>query len=189
MAVTLAARPVGRAHPGHSAAAMPSRTVFVLGLDYDVKGEIHWTSAVSGILDGIYSPFKVEPTRRVRSAGGTVDMAWPVIVRLNYWVTIPHRAPPDLHTRCSRLEVLRRDGWTCAYCGGFANTVDHVFPESRGGGWTWGNLVGACSACNEAKGAKTPEEAGMRLLWDPRVDTGQYAGVQAEVWRILLADV
>ncbi|MDF1488731.1 HNH endonuclease [Tessaracoccus caeni] len=174
-----------RAFPTHGIQPSRTNTVFVIGLDYDVKGEVHWTSAVSGILDGIYSPFKVEPTRRVRSAGGTVDMAWPIIVRLNYWVTIPHRKAPDLHTRCSRLDVLRRDGWTCAYCGDYANTVDHVLPDSRGGGWTWGNLVAACGGCNEFKAARTPEEAGMKLLWDPRVDVTQYAGVQAEVWRSL----
>lgn len=174
-----------RAFPTHGIQPSRTNTVFVVGLDYDVKGEVHWTSAVSGILDGVYSPFKVEQTRRVRSAGGTVDMAWPIIVRLNYWVTIPHRKAPDLHTRCSRLDVLRRDGWTCAYCGDYANTVDHVLPESRGGGWTWGNLVAACGNCNEFKAAQTPEEAGMKLLWDQRVDVTQYAGVQAEVWRIL----
>lgn len=181
MGVTLKARP----HITGDALAEHTRSTFVIGLDYDVKGEIHWTSAVTGLLDGIYSPFKGHATRRVRSAGGTVDMPWPLIVRLNYWVDVPYRRAPDLHTRCSRLKVLRRDGWTCAYCGQYARTVDHVFPESRGGAWTWGNLVAACNPCNETKAARTPEEAGMRLLWDPRVDDGQYAGVQAEVWRIL----
>lgn len=160
-------------------------TVFVIGLDYDVKGEVEWTSAVTGILDDVYSPFKVHPTRRIHSAGGTVDMPWPLIVRLNYWVDIPFRRAPDLHSRASRVDVLRRDGWTCAYCGGHARTVDHLIPESRGGGWTWGNLVAACAACNCLKADRTPNEAGMRLLWDPRVATSQYAGVQAEVWRIL----
>ncbi len=160
-------------------------TSFVIGLDYDVKGEVHWTSAVTGILDGIYSPFKVHQTHRVRSAGGGVDMAWPLIVRLNYWVDIPFRRVPDLHSRPSRFDILRRDGWTCAYCGGYANTVDHLFPACRGGGWTWGNLVAACAACNQLKADRTPDEAEMRLLFDPRVDQREYAGVQAEVWRIL----
>ena len=32
---------------------------------------------------------------------------------------------------------------------------------------------------------RTPDEAEMRLLFDPRVDQREYAGVQAEVWRIL----
>lgn len=162
-----------------------TNTVFVLGLDYDVKGEISWTTAVVGIIEGIYTPFKVHSSKRVRSAGGQIDMAHPIIVRLNYWVEIPHRRPIDLNTRASRLDILKRDGWTCAYCGEYANTVDHIQPESRGGGWLWGNLVAACQPCNGYKDARTPEEAGMKLLWNPKASSSEYAGVQAEVWRIL----
>ena len=134
-------------HIESSSLTQHTKTTFVIGLDYDVKGEITWTSAVIGILEGIYTPFKVHETKRVRSAGGDVDMAWPIIVRLNYWVEIPHRKPVDLSTKASRYDILRRDGWTCAYCGAFANTVDHILPESRGGAWSWGNLVAACVSC------------------------------------------
>lgn len=172
-------------HIDESSVQTHTKTTFVLGLDYDVKGEITWTAAVIGILEGIYTPFKVHETKRIRSAGRGVDMAWPIIVRLNYWVDIPHRKAPDLNTRASRHDILRRDGWTCAYCGEFANTVDHILPESRGGEWTWGNLVAACVKCNGSKDNLTPEEAGMTLLWNPRVSNSEYAGVQAEVWRIL----
>ena len=87
----------------HQPIPQPSSTVFVIGLDYDVKGETHWTNAVTGILDGIYTPFKVHETRRVRSAGGGVDMPWPVIVRLYYWVDIPVRRAPELTSRASRV--------------------------------------------------------------------------------------
>ena len=176
-------------HIESEALSQHSKTTFVVGLDYDVKGEISWTTAVMGILEGIYTPFKVHETKRVRSAGGDVDMAWPVIVRLNYWVEIPHRKAPDLYSRASRTDILRRDGWTCAYCGQYGNTVDHIYPESRGGGWTWGNLVAACVTCNGRKDNLTPEEAGMRLLWDPSVSNSEYAGVQAEVWRILESSI
>lgn len=185
MTIRLRQRPHGDIAP--ASLQEHSATTFVIGLDYDVKGEVHWTRAVTGILDDVYSPFKVHSTRRVRSAGGSVDMGWPVIVRLNHWVEIPFRRAPDLHSRASRFDILRRDGWTCAYCGGFAGTVDHIFPACRGGGWTWGNLVAACAGCNQDKADRTPDEAGMRLLFDPRVDVRQYAGVQAEVWRMLKA--
>ena len=160
-------------------------TVFVIGLDYDVKDAIHWTEAVTGILGKTHVPFKVHPTKRVRSAGGTVDMAWPVIVRLKYWHDVPFKRAVHLDATASRHDILRRDGWTCAYCAGYASTVDHVYPESRGGGWTWGNLVAACFRCNGEKDDRTPEEAGMKLLWNPRAQDLKYAGVQAEVWRIL----
>jgi hypothetical protein len=48
-----------------------------------------------------------------------------------------------------------------------ARPMLHVMPESRGGPWTWTNLVSACGACNNRKAARTPEEAGMPLVYLP----------------------
>ena len=61
--------------------------------------------------------------------------------------------------------ILRRDGFICQYvgCDHKATTVDHVVPRCQGGQSTWSNLVGCCRACNERKGGRTPEQAGMRL--------------------------
>ncbi len=42
-------------------------------------------------------------------------------------------------------------------------------PESRGGRATWMNLVAACGPCNLAKADRTPEQAGMPLLYLPYV--------------------
>ena len=69
--------------------------------------------------------------------------------------------------RTTREKILRRDKHLCAYCGGHANTWDHVMPASRGGGNTWFNCVAACGPCNWDKGDRTPEEARLRLLWEP----------------------
>lgn len=64
--------------------------------------------------------------------------------------------------------LFARDNHTCLYCGGrFTRrqlTRDHVFPQGRGGGDNWENVVTACSHCNVTKGCRTPEEAGMPLL-------------------------
>lgn len=59
--------------------------------------------------------------------------------------------------------VLRRDGYTCVYCGksDVALQLDHVNPRSRGGADTPDNLVACCKPCNTSKGAKTPEEWGF----------------------------
>ena len=46
--------------------------------------------------------------------------------------------------------------------------VPHVFPKSRGGPKTWDNIVTSCHKCNITKGARTPKEAGMILLKEPR---------------------
>lgn len=64
--------------------------------------------------------------------------------------------------------VLRRDRHTCAYCGHRATTVDHVRPRCQGGPTTWNNLVAACFPCNQRKGGRTPEQAGMPLRFSPR---------------------
>jgi 5-methylcytosine-specific restriction endonuclease McrA len=46
---------------------------------------------------------------------------------------------------------------------------EHIVPQSRGGRWTWMNLVTACAACNGRKANRTPEEAGMPLVYLPYV--------------------
>lgn len=39
----------------------------------------------------------------------------------------------------------------CHYCGGYADTVDHMVPLSQGGTSAMANLVSACMPCNAAK--------------------------------------
>lgn len=60
--------------------------------------------------------------------------------------------------------ILRRDEYTCQYCGDPGNTIDHITPVCQGGKSIWMNLVCACRACNQKKGGRTPEQAGMVLL-------------------------
>jgi 5-methylcytosine-specific restriction endonuclease McrA len=69
----------------------------------------------------------------------------------------------------SKKNILRRDNFTCQYCGATDNslTVDHVLPKSRGGKSNWINVVVACKLCNLKKGNRTPLEKGMRLLSKP----------------------
>jgi len=67
---------------------------------------------------------------------------------------------------CTKSAIKARDR-ACAYCGGAAETVDHVVPRSRGGELTWENAVAACLRCNHRKGNRTPDEAGMVLLVVP----------------------
>lgn len=67
--------------------------------------------------------------------------------------------------------LFRRDQHICAYCGGefdaYHLTRDHVIPSSRGGKDVWTNVVTSCGGCNRMKDARTPEEAGMKLLYVP----------------------
>ena len=91
----------------------------------------------------------------------------PSVIRLLEYRRIPHQ------TRAlSRKNILMRDRYTCQYCHKTFNTneltLDHVIPRSRAGETTWENLVACCHACNNRKGSRTPEEAGMRLARAPR---------------------
>lgn len=82
------------------------------------------------------------------------------------WVVVDWRQylPPrsrrgaDNRWKRLRLQVLKRDGWTCRYCGGPADHCDHVIPRSRGGSDDPSNLAAACGTCNRKKGAQTPRE-------------------------------
>jgi 5-methylcytosine-specific restriction endonuclease McrA len=101
------------------------------------------------------------PDRYVRSTSSR--QPWPSIVRLSLYVRIPYR-----RILLSRKNVLRRDQNTCQYCGSRDQlTIDHVHPKSRGGKDVWENLVAACVPCNNRKGSRTPEEAGIKLARQP----------------------
>ena len=64
-------------------------------------------------------------------------------------------------------------GKKCCYCGqegrkGDPLTVDHWQPRARGGTDRWENLVAAHLTCNQAKGDRTPAEAGLNPVYEPR---------------------
>ena len=69
--------------------------------------------------------------------------------------------------------LFARDRQLCAYCGvRFLLrdlSRDHVIPVSRGGRDVWTNSVTACRRCNTKKANRTPEAAGMPLLYVPYV--------------------
>lgn len=94
---------------------------------------------------------------------------YPKILRLVRYVYVKIKGSP----RYSRASVLRRDNFTCAFCGGAANTIDHIVPRSKGGESSWLNSISACKRCNERKRDRTPKEAGMKLLYEAYVPTHQ----------------
>lgn len=104
---------------------------------------------------------EVRDDRALRSV--RARFPWPSVVRLKGYVRVPYR-----RVLLTRRNVLRRDGHRCQYCGATDRlTLDHVLPRSRGGPDTWENLVAACVPCNNRKGNKTPDEAGMALARPP----------------------
>jgi 5-methylcytosine-specific restriction endonuclease McrA len=56
----------------------------------------------------------------------------------------------------ARLVVLARDGYTCAYCGQDATTVDHIQSIKSGGDpISLENMIACCARCNSAKGSRS----------------------------------
>ena len=65
-------------------------------------------------------------------------------------------------------------------------------PLSRGGRSEWTNVVTACVPCNSRKGNRYPEEAGMRLVRQPKKPAGHplmrasWIGRFHEEWKTFL---
>jgi 5-methylcytosine-specific restriction endonuclease McrA len=104
----------------------------------------------------------------------------PSVIRLHHYV----RRPTQPALTFSKKNILKRDGYTCQYCGrngGERMTIDHVIPRARGGRTVWDNVVSACRACNLRKGGRSPDEAGMRLLRRPSTPRSLfYFGILAQ---------
>lgn len=60
-------------------------------------------------------------------------------------------------TKKIRFAVMKRDNFTCQYCGahgeGVVLEVDHIIPISKGGTSDMDNLITACFDCNRGKGS------------------------------------
>ena len=96
----------------------------------------------------------------------SIAMLIPSVIRLQRYI----RRFPTNTISFNKKNILKRDGYTCQYCGrnsGERMTIDHVVPRSVGGKTIWENVVSACRSCNTRKGSRTPQQAGMRLLRKP----------------------
>lgn len=69
-------------------------------------------------------------------------------------------------SRKFRFEILKRDNFTCQYCGRGAPQVvleiDHIKPVILGGRNGRGNLLTACKDCNAGKG---PRPLNQTFVW------------------------
>jgi len=125
--------------------------------------------AVRLVLERKAELLETDAERRFRSERS--ELPFPVVIRLRRYVHVPLR----FRRQVTNTFLFARDGYTCQYCGRHRRelrgrqflTRDHVVPASRGGENVWGNVVTACSPCNNRKGDARPEEAGMPLLTVP----------------------
>jgi 5-methylcytosine-specific restriction endonuclease McrA len=140
------------------------KPVLVLNASYEPINICAARLALVLILKGVASAEELAPLQ-VHSARQVLRV--PSVIRLLEYRRIPHQ------TRAlSRKNILMRDRYTCQYCQrtlpSGEMTLDHVTPRSRHGETTWENLVACCHPCNNRKGSRTPEEAGMKLMRMPR---------------------
>lgn len=142
------------------------KAVEVFNADYRAFAQVSWMDAVKLLLrDAVHVIETHNPAVHIHSPSLVVEL--PVSVVLKKYANRPYKRP-DV-SKATRDGVLKRDKNTCGYCGGRATTIDHILPKSRGGEDTWLNLISACGSCNGFKRDRTPEEAGMSLLWEPYI--------------------
>lgn len=137
--------------------------VLVINADLGPLHRVSLRHAIRMLVRQVAEVHEAQPDRLI----GVYPM--PTVVRLVRYVVTKWRYSKG--PAWSRQGVLTRDNRACGYCGGHATTVDHILPRARGGKNTWRNTVASCYGCNQAKGDRTPAEAGMPLRTEPVTPT------------------
>jgi 5-methylcytosine-specific restriction endonuclease McrA len=149
---------------------MIRRTVLQLNASYEPLRIVSARKALTLVTKGVAV---VEVPTNIQVHAG---IFLPSVIRLRHYRNVPHKRPIP-----SRKNIFTRDGFRCLYCGAKAPRVtlelEHIFPKSRGGSSAWDNVCASCHACNQKKGDRTPEEAGMKLIHRPlpsTINTGRF---------------
>lgn len=137
--------------------------VLLLDRDCEPIKIIGWKRAVYLLFTG-KAEVLIEGTESVRSPSSSFNV--PSVIRqfakYKRKKTVPF----------TRINIFQRDNWVCQYCSKTCSTkqltFDHVVPTCQGGIASWTNIVSACKPCNGAKGGRTPLEAGMKLIRQPK---------------------
>jgi|TARA_R110002020_G_scaffold474479_1_gene706040 5-methylcytosine-specific restriction endonuclease McrA len=92
----------------------------------------------------------------------------PAVIRLvNYIFRMPWGI------KLTRTNLFIRDGGQCQYCRKKLNksrfTIDHIIPSSKGGNYSWENLVACCAKCNTYKGDSLLKDINLKLYKQPAV--------------------
>lgn len=125
------------------------------------EGQVAWT--LGGIVDVLHGGYNRMGVRSVLEVPSIIAIRGSSRIYL-----------PDVPVAVTRGKLFHRDQNMCAYCGGVYHPRDleaeHILPKSRGGEYSWMNLVASCRDCNQHKKKnRTPDEAGMPLLYLPYV--------------------
>lgn len=123
-----------------------------------------------GILRTVKTLLKILPVSTVTVEAGEFDFG---LLGRPWEYKYVHPLGPRYRQACTLAALVAAYGAKCCYCGQEARTgdpltVDHWQPRARGGTDRWGNLVAAHLSCNQAKRDRTPREAGLNPIYEPR---------------------
>jgi len=175
----VASSDVGVPEPAGGAPPPPwgKRRVLLLNTTFEPLTALPLRRAVVLVVCGKAEVVHGDPNG-IELHSATDSVVVPSVIRLATYVRVPYRARVPL----TRAGLMHRDRHRCAYCGGRAETIDHVIPRSRGGEHTWQNCVACCVKCNHRKADKLLSELGWRLRVVPRAPRGMH-------WRLLAGTV
>lgn len=132
-------------------------------------------TGIAKAVNAQYETFDFESWSRIRvdlTKDDTIGLVDRVIKVPRVILLLAYDRVPKRHVRFSRHNIYARDKSSCQYCGRvFPRSelnLDHVIPRSQGGTSTWENIVCSCHDCNRQKGGRTPGQARMRLVAQPR---------------------
>jgi hypothetical protein len=139
--------------------------VSLYNVRYEKIFDIDWRKAILLLLNGKVISCTEEEFIVIRTGSGVFKL--PKHIALKKYIYMPCKEFSP-----TRKNIFRRDRHICQYCSckleGPNATVDHVLPRSRGGKHKWDNVVACCLSCNRKKGDRTPSEAKMDLLSNPK---------------------
>lgn len=143
--------------------------VLLLNASHEPLNVCSWRRALVLLLKGKAEGMELSEestiTEKIKKLDNDIEkFKKPVVIKLRYYVAVPYKELPF-----SKHNILVRDNYTCQYCGKKTRnlTLDHIYPKSRGGEYSWKNIVAACPTCNQIKADRTPKEAGMKLIRRP----------------------
>ncbi|MFH1662834.1 MAG: HNH endonuclease [Chloroflexota bacterium] len=141
---------------------MLSNPVLVLSQSYEAINICHVRRALVLLLYG-----KAEILENGLGYIHSVNDVFPIpsVIKLAHMVKRPRH-----ERKLTRFGVFQRDRYTCQYCSKISHqlTIDHVLPRNQGGEQCWENVVSACVSCNFRKANRTPKQANMKLIRQPR---------------------
>ena len=140
------------------------KPVLLLDSSYRPIKQISWKKAMV-----MYFQEKIEVIREYDDAwisSPNKKFKLPAVIRLINYV---FRMPWGI--KLTRTNLFIRDKGTCQYCTKKLNkskfTIDHVIPSSKGGPYSWENLVACCAKCNTHKGDSLIRETSLKLIKKP----------------------